>query len=84
MPTFNVIDANGDTDMGWAFSRVTQRHPVTNEPTAVTVQCKACQVAFEYRLDHGGVTSGFDHAPTCAIYAGIHSHTANELNRRSS
>lgn len=78
MPTFDVVSAQGETDMGWAVSRVTGRHPVTGAPTEVTVQCKACRVAFAYRLDHGGVVSGFDHAPTCPIYAGIHAHTIHE------
>lgn len=81
MPTFNQIDAHGETDMGWAVSRVSQRHPVTNLPTAVTVQCKGCHVAFEYFLDRGAAVSGFDHAPGCQVFAGIHSHTVHELHR---
>ena len=82
MPTFNEVDAHGETDMGWAVSRVTQRHPVTHEPIAVTVQCKGCHVAFEYLIaESGGITSGFDHAPGCQVFAGIHSHTVHELNR---
>lgn len=81
MPTFDLIDTHGETDMGWAIARVSQRHPVTHQPTSVIVQCKACQVTFEYTVDRGGVASGFDHLPTCPIYQGIHDHTVHEIHR---
>lgn len=83
MPTFDLIDAHGETDMGWATARVTARHPVTSEPTHVIVQCKACAVSFEYAIAHGNVASGFDHLPTCPIYKGIHDHTVYEVHRRT-